>query len=73
MSATMNNLDDTVQREYILAEFRCALMKTKLAQLDIEAVALALKFDLVTPDQAAAMFWNSEAVQFLGLELRGAL
>jgi hypothetical protein len=60
--------DDT-RREYILAEFRCALVKAKLAQLDIEATALALKSRIVTPEQAVAMFWESEAIHFLGLEL----
>jgi hypothetical protein len=57
------------KREYILAEFRCALIKAKLAQHDIEAAAIALKNNIVTPEQAAAMFWDSDAVHFLGLEL----
>jgi hypothetical protein len=55
--------------EYLLAEFRCVLLKAKLAQYDIEAVAIALKFRIVTPEQAVDMFWDSEAVRFLGLEL----
>ena len=48
------------------------MIKAKLAQLDIEAVAIALKHEIVTPEQAAAMFWDSTAVQFLGLQLNGA-
>jgi hypothetical protein len=64
-----DTIPDDNRREYILAEFRCALIKAKLAQLDIEAVALALKYNLVTPEQAAAMFWDSQAIQFVGLEL----
>ena len=63
--------NDDGKREYILAEFRCALTKAKLAQRDIEAVGLALKNGIVTPEQAAAMFWDSDAVQFLGLTLFG--
>jgi hypothetical protein len=59
------------RREYLIAEFRCALAKARLAQLDIEAVALALKANLVTPDQAVALFWDSEAIQFLGLQVTG--
>ena len=59
------------RRDYILADFRCALIKAKLAQLDIEAVAIALKYNIVTPEQAAAMFWETEAVQFLGLSFAG--
>jgi hypothetical protein len=67
---TTTNLNpETCRREYVLAEFRCALIKAKLAQLDIEAVAIALKNDIVTPEQAAAMFWESDAIHFLGLEL----
>jgi hypothetical protein len=57
------------RRDYILAEFRCALIKAKLAQLDIEAVGCALKHHFITPEQAVAQFWDSEAVWFLGLEL----
>jgi hypothetical protein len=60
------------RREYILAEFRCALVKAKLAQLDIESVATALQLNIVTPEEAAALFWDSEAIKYLGLELRGA-
>jgi hypothetical protein len=63
------NSNSDGRREYILAEFRCALMKAKLAQLDIEAVATALKLRLVTPEQAVSIFWDSEAVRFIGLEL----
>lgn len=59
------------RRDYILAEFRCALIKAKLAQLDIEAAALALKYNLVTPEQAVELFWDSEAIQFIGLDLNG--
>jgi hypothetical protein len=67
---TTTTLDpEAGRREYILAEFRCALIKAKLAQLDIEAVAIALKNDILTPEQAAAMFWDSEAIHFLGLEM----
>jgi hypothetical protein len=67
---TIANCDSkTGRREYVLAEFRCALIKAKLAQLDIEAVAIALKYDIVTPEQAAAMYWDSEAIHFLGLEM----
>jgi hypothetical protein len=57
------------RRDYVLAEFRCALTKAKLAQLDIEAVGCALKHNIITPEQAVAQFWDSEAIWFLGLEL----
>ena len=60
---------DAGRRRYILCEFRCALVKAKLAQLDIEAAAMALEHNIVTPEQAVAMVWESEAIQFLGLSL----
>ena len=60
------------RRTYILAEFRCALIRAKLAQLEIEAVACALQHEIITPEQAAALFWDTDAVHFLGLELGGA-
>ena len=63
---------DEARRDYVLAEFRCALIKAKLAQLDIEAVAVALKYRIISPEQAVALFWDSEAIHFLGLELGGA-
>jgi hypothetical protein len=56
-------------RDYVLAEFRCALVKAKLAQLDIEAVGLALSYRMITPEEAVALFWDSEAIHFIGLEL----
>ena len=59
------------RRDYVLAEFRCALIKAKLAQLDIEAVASALKHNIISSEQAVALFWDSEAVHFLGLEFDG--
>ena len=59
------------QRDYVLAEFRCALIRTRLAQLDIEAVACALKHRIITADQALAFFLNTDAAQTLGLNFGG--
>jgi len=57
------------RREYVLAEFRCALVRAKLAQLEIETIAIALKGSFVTAEEAVAMFWDSEPIAFLGLEM----
>jgi hypothetical protein len=65
----MVGISAQARRDYVLAEFRCVLIKAKLAQLDIEAVASALKHNIISPEQAVALFWDSEAVHFLGLEL----
>ena len=68
--ADIHDIEDG-RREYVLAEFRCALIKAKLAQLDIEALAVALRYRIITAEQAVAMFWDSEAIHFIGLELGG--
>ena len=57
------------RRDYVLAEFRCALVKAKLAQLEIETIAIALKGNLVSPEQAMVMFCDSEPIAFLGIEV----
>jgi hypothetical protein len=57
------------RRAYVLAEFRCALIKAKLAQRNIEAVACALSNNIITIEQAVGLFWDSDAIHFLGLEL----
>jgi hypothetical protein len=72
MNAEQDAVSAEARRDYVLAEFRCALIRAKLAQLDIEAAAVALKYKIVTPEQALVMFWESEGVQFLGLELKGS-
>ena len=71
MNAAVSITSDA-RRDYILAEFRCALVKAKLAQLDIEAVACALTYNIISVEQAVALFWDSDAVHFLGLELNEA-
>jgi len=38
--------------EYLLAELRCAALRARLWQADIEAVGLALKAGWITPEQA---------------------
>ena len=70
MDATVADHAEAV-REYVLAEFRCALIRVKLAQLDIEAVACALKYRIITADQALAFFLDTDAVQTLGLSFGG--
>jgi hypothetical protein len=58
---------ELARRDYLLSEFRCILTRVKLIQLDIEATALALKFGMITAEQAVALFWDSEATSFLGI------
>jgi hypothetical protein len=56
------------RRRYVLCEFRHVLVWAKLAQVDIETAVLALDRNLVTAEQALAMFWCSPAVCLLGLD-----
>jgi hypothetical protein len=50
----MNNLEpvERDKREYLLAELRAAALRARLWQADIDAVGLALKAGLISPDQA---------------------
>jgi hypothetical protein len=70
MTAGVTKGNSAARRDYLLAEFRCALIRVKLAQLDIEAVACALKHNIVTPEQAVALFFDADGVRLVGLELR---
>jgi hypothetical protein len=47
-----------MRREYLLAELRCAALRARLLQSDIEAVGLALNGNLITCDQAVEHLRN---------------
>ena len=52
--------------EYLLAELRCAVLRARLWAADIEAVGLALKGGLITPDQAVELLADCEALHLVG-------
>ena len=52
--------------EYLLAELRCAAMRARVLQFDIEAVGIALQGGLVTPDQALALLHDVDALRLVG-------
>lgn len=54
--------------EYLLAEMRCASLRARLAQLDINAVGIALKGGLISPEQALALLDDVDALRFVGAE-----
>jgi hypothetical protein len=64
MSDINNSPDDLTA--YLLAEFRCAAQRAKLAANDLVAIGLALKGGLITPYQAIMHVQDSEAFRFLG-------
>ena len=41
--------------DYLLAELRCASLRARLLASDFDAIGLALKGGLVTPDQALSL------------------
>jgi hypothetical protein len=55
-------------KEFLLCELRCTHARLRLAMLDVESIATALKADIVTPEEAAGMLWATDAVDYLGLE-----
>jgi hypothetical protein len=52
--------------EYLLAELRCASLRARLWQADIEAVGLALKGGLIEPEEALALLADCEALHLVG-------
>jgi hypothetical protein len=50
---------------YLLQELRCASLRARLAQSDIDAVGLALKGGLVTPDQALELLSDCDALIYV--------
>jgi hypothetical protein len=53
-------------REYLVAELRCALARARLAALDIEAVGTALANNIVSPEQAVALLAEADVLGFVG-------
>jgi hypothetical protein len=54
------------RREYLLAELRCAAARARLAVLDIEAVGIALKHNIINPEQAVYLLTDADAIGFVG-------
>lgn len=64
MSDINNPSDDLAA--YLLAEFRCAIQRAKLAIDDLIAIGLALKGGMITPYQAIMHVEETDAFRFLG-------
>ena len=54
------------RREYLLAELRCASLRARLRQADIDAVGLALKGGLIDPEQALELLHDCDALHLVG-------
>jgi hypothetical protein len=57
--------------EYLLAELGCAAVRARLWQHDIEAVGLALKANLISPEQALELLDDCHALRLVGLREEG--
>jgi hypothetical protein len=53
--------------EYLLAELRCAALRARLWQSDIDTIGLALKAGLISPDQAVKHLADCGVLRLLGL------
>jgi hypothetical protein len=51
--------------DYLLAELRCAALRARLARSDIEAVGVALKGGLISPDQAVELLNDCDALIYV--------
>jgi len=52
-------------REYLLAELRCASLRARLWQADIEAVGIALKGGWISPEQAVDALHDCDCLQLI--------
>jgi hypothetical protein len=53
------------RRDYLLAELRCASVRARLWQADIDAVGMALKAGLVEPEQALELLRECDCLQLI--------
>jgi hypothetical protein len=51
--------------EYLLAELRCAVLRARLWQADIESIGLALKAGWITPEQAVESLADCDCLQLI--------
>jgi hypothetical protein len=51
--------------DYLLQELRCAALRARLAAADVEAIGIALKGGLVTPDQALGLLSDCDALVYV--------
>ena len=57
----------TTRRDYLLAELRCASLRARLQQADIDSVGMALGAGLIEPEQALELLADCELLQLVGI------
>jgi len=55
-------------RHALLAELRCASLRAKLVQLDVDAVGIAVKSGLISVEQAIGTLGARGALSYLALD-----
>ena len=55
------------RRDYLIAELRCASLRARLWQADIDAVGMALKAGLVEPEQALELLDDCDCLALIGI------
>jgi hypothetical protein len=53
------------RRDYLIAELRCASLRARLWQADIDAVGMALKSGLVEPEQALELLHECDCLRLI--------
>jgi hypothetical protein len=53
------------RREYLLAELRCATLRARLAQADVDAIGLALRGNLITVEQALDLLSGCDLLRYI--------
>jgi hypothetical protein len=56
------------RRDYLLAELRCASLRARLWQADIDAVGRALKAGLIEPEQTLELLADCDCLQLISPE-----
>jgi hypothetical protein len=51
--------------DYLLAELRCAALRARILASDVDAIGLALKGGLVTPEQAIDLLADCDALRLV--------
>jgi hypothetical protein len=57
----------TSLRDYLLAEMRCASLRARIVQADVEAIGTALKGGLINAEQALKLLNDVDALRFIGV------
>lgn len=52
-------------REFLLAELKCAALRSRLVTAEIDSIGVALRGDFITEDEAIAWLHECGGLQFL--------